>query len=56
MVCDFTFWTCMVNVCGCEMSTSSLKCLAYAETLYQAVANLGCPAFVSAQFNACDCK
>jgi secretory phospholipase A2 len=54
--CDNTFRSCMMNACGSGFSASVLKCKAYAEGLYLAVDNLGCPAYIKAQSNACICK
>lgn len=46
----------MLNVCGGGLSVSSVKCRAYADGLYLAVINLGCPAYIKSQSNACICK
>ncbi|KAL7015559.1 hypothetical protein ACKWTF_016522 [Chironomus riparius] len=49
--CDNVFRNCMIRACG-----SSMDCFLVAESLYQAVDNLGCPAYISAQSSACTCK
>jgi len=52
--CDNAFRSCMMNVCGGGLN--ALGCKAYSEGLYLAVVNLGCPAYIKAQSNACVCK
>lgn len=46
----------MMNVCGLNLKPSTIACRAYAEALFLTVDNLGCPAYISAQSNACTCK
>mmetsp|Transcript_61670 Transcript_61670/g.70728 ORF Transcript_61670/g.70728 Transcript_61670/m.70728 type:complete len:186 (+) Transcript_61670:135-692(+) len=56
--CDEAFKTCLMDVCDRAVGTAKQReeCRTSAEMMHQMSANFGCPAFLSSQELACECR